>query len=128
MSIQRRREKIIIIHLWKILNNVFPNFINIEFKEHKRTSSIKAILKPLPKVRGAALSNYDGSFVIQSAKLWNALPPNLTVITSLNLFKICLDKFLIELQDKPPLPGYPYCCDNSILSVQYSVLYSVHCT
>ena len=68
-------------------------------------------------MRGAVLTNYDGSFIIQSAKLWNALPPNLTIITSFNLFKTSLDKFLSKLPDKPPLPGYPYNCDNSILSV-----------
>ena len=117
MSLQRRRERIIIIHLWKIRNNIFPNFLDIQFKDHKRTNAIKAILKPLPKVRGAVLTNFDGSFLIWSAKLWNALPPNLTIITSLELFKTNLDKFLLKLPDKPPLPGYPFNCDNSIISV-----------
>ena len=117
MSLQRRREKIIIIHLWKILHEINPNSLGIEFKEHSRTSSIKAILKPLPKLRGKVLTNYDESFVIKSAKLWNKLPPNLTTITSLSLFKHHLDKFLTNLPDEPPLPGYPCKSDNSILNV-----------
>ena len=117
MSLQRRREKIIIIHLWKILNKVNPNSLEIQFREHSRNSSIKAILKPLPKIRGAVLTNYENSFIIYSAKLWNILPPNLTVIKSLNLFKLKLDKFLSNLPDKPPLPGYPKNCDNSLVNL-----------
>ena len=117
MSLQRRREKIIIIHLWKILNKVYLNSIEIEFKEHRRKSSIIAIVKPLPKIRGAVLTNYDHSFVIHSANLWNILPPNLTVIKSLSLFKLKLDKFLLSLPDKPPLLGYPKNCDNSLVNV-----------
>ena len=53
-SLQRRREKIIIIHFWKILNNFYPNSMDITFKEQQRTKSIKAILKPLPKLKGRA--------------------------------------------------------------------------
>ena len=117
MSLQRRREKTIIIHVWKILNNFYPNSINLEFKLHNRTNSTKAIIKPLPKIRGKILTNYDVSFTIRAAKLWNILPANLTNVSSLNLFKIGLLKFLSKIPDKPPLPGYPYTCDNSLTSI-----------
>ena len=116
MSLQRRRERTIILHLWKVLHNVYPNSIGIEFKEHRRSSAIRATLKPLPKIRGKVMTAFEESFVIKSAKLWNVLPPNLTHIQSLNLFKHNLDKFLIKIPDKPPLPGYPYTCNNSITS------------
>ena len=115
MSLQRRREKIIISHLWKILNNVYPNTIDIEFKFHARTNAIRAVIKPLPKIRGKLLTKYDESFVVKSAKLWNILPPNLTCITSLTLFKSLLDKFLVQVPDEPPLSGYPYKCNNSLI-------------
>ena len=68
-SLQRRREKIIIIHFWKILNNFNPNSINVTFKEQERTKSIKAILKPLPKLKGRALTVFEQSFSIKGAKL-----------------------------------------------------------
>ena len=118
MSLQRRRERLIIIHLWKILNNLSPNSINIEFKNHKRSSSIKAIVKPLPKLRGKILTLYDASFVVKSAKLWNVLPPPLTKITLLNCFKVNLDKFLKSLPDKPPISGYSHMSDNSLTSIR----------
>ena len=114
-SLQRRREKIIILHIWKILNNQYPNSMNIEFKEHNRNKAIKVVLKPLPKLKGLALSKYEESFHIKGGKLWNVLPPDLTKIPILNNFKIKLQKFLDKIPDKPPLPGYPYQNDNSII-------------
>ena len=121
LSLQRRRERNIILHLWKIKNNINPNSIDIEFKEHKRSTAIRAVVKPLPKVRGRMLTQYDESFVIRSAKLWNVLPPNLTHVTSLDIFKSNLKSFLFKVPDKPPLPGYPYTSDNSLLN-QYTCL------
>ena len=117
LSLQRRREKIIIIHLWKIHNNLFPNTIDINFKFHQRTSATRAIVKPLPRIRGMILTLYDQSFMIKAAKLWNVLPPNLTNISSLHLFKNGLNSFLLTVPDQPPLPGYPHTSDNSLTSV-----------
>ena len=114
-SLQRRREKIIIMHTWKILNGFYPNEINLEFKEHRRTNSLKAILKPLPKIKGQILTQYENSFIIKSAKLWNILPPQLTKINDLNIFKAKLNKFLNDIPDKPPLPNYPYLNNNSLI-------------
>ena len=117
MSLQRRRERTIITHLWKIQNCIYPNTININFKTHLRTSAIKAIVKPLPKLRGKLLTIYDQSFTIKAAKLWNVLPPNLTKISSLELFKVSLDRFLLKVPDEPPLPGYSHKTDNSLTSL-----------
>ena len=108
MSLQRRREKLIILHVWKILNNKTPNSIGIQFKFNERFFSIRADVKSLPSVRGSVLTKFENSFVIKSAKLWNIIPPNLTTITSLNLFKMKLENFLSQIADEPPLPGYPF--------------------
>ena len=107
-SLQRRREKVILTHLWKIRNGIYPNSININFKPNPRKCSIKAIIKPLPKIRGKLLTQYDESFTIKAARLWNILPPELTQITSLVEFKSGLDSFLSTVPDEPPIPGYPY--------------------
>ena len=117
MSLQRRRERNIIILLWKIKNKTIPNCFNIEFKENQRAVAIKAIIKPLSKIKGRVLTVYDASFPIISAKLWNTLPGKLTVINSLNAFKIGLDKFLKTIPDEPPLPGYPFQSNNSLISL-----------
>ena len=116
-SLQRRREKIIIVHLWKICNGIYPNSIDINFKLHSRTNSLKAIIKPLPKIRGKILTLYDESFTVKAAKLWNVLPNRLTQISSLDQFRESLDRFLLTVPDKPPLPGYPYNCNNSLTCV-----------
>ena len=114
-SLQRRREKQIILHVWKILNGVFPNSINLEFKETQRPKAIRAISKPLPKVKGRILTLYENSFIINSVKLWRILPPKLTYVDDLNKFKLELDSFLNTIPDKPPLPNYPYQNKNSLI-------------
>ena len=114
MSLQRRREKIIIVHVWKVLNGFYPNRIGLKFKHHSRSNSIKAILNPLPKAKGKLLTKYEESFSINSSKLWNVLPPCLTLITNLNRFKRELDEFLYSVPDEPPLPGYFHRTNNSL--------------
>ena len=115
-SLQRRRETFIIIHIWKIKNNIYPNTIDLEFKLHKRTNAMRAVLKPLPKVTGKLLCKYEESFIIRACKLWNILPPILSHVTCLNSFKLQLKNFLKNVPDKPPLPGYPVLNDNSLLN------------
>ena len=76
---------------------------------------MKANLKPLPKVRGKLLTTYEESFLIRACKLWNALPPHLTHITTLDSFKVHFNDFAQTVPDKPPLPGYPYINSNSLI-------------
>ena len=46
LSLQRRRERYILIHTWKMANDLAPNDINMVFKENAR-HGIKAIVPPL---------------------------------------------------------------------------------
>ena len=69
----------------------------------------------MPKVRGKLLTRYEESFLIKACKLWNVLPPDLTHINVLSSFKLRLVKFLENVPDKPPLPGYPSVNNNSLL-------------
>ena len=116
MSLQRRRERQTLLHVWKILNKVYPNTIDLNFKNHQRSGAIRAVLKLLPKLQGRALTVYEESFLIKAAKLWNILPPELSKITVLDEFKRKLLTFLKSIPDKPPLPGYPSVNDNSLTS------------
>ena len=117
MSLQRRRERAIILHVWKILNNFNPNSVNMEFKYHDRSAAIKAVVKSLPKLRGKILTIFDESFPVKSAKLWNILPSKLTTVTSFDSFKNNLDKFLMEISDEPPLPGYAHKTNNYLTNL-----------
>ena len=113
-SLQRRREVIIITHIWKIKYKIYPNSFNLKFKVFRRTGAEKAILLPLPKVGSRLQTLHEESFIIKSCKLWNVLPAHLTQIASLSSFKHQLNKFISSLPDKPPIPGYPYTNNNSL--------------
>ena len=113
-SLQRRREKFTITLVWKIKNNLIPNDINLEFKINKRNSQIRAVVKPLPRVRGKLLSSYENSFAIRAAKLFNKLPSKLMEISSLPLFKSRLEQYLSFYTDNPPVNGYYHRVKNSI--------------
>ena len=115
MSLQRRRELIIISHLWKIKHGFYPNSINISFKVHPRTGAARAILSPLPKVKGKVLTAYEESFAIRGAKLWNTLPSNITQLSNFLTFKTALLEYLKTIPDQPPLPGYSHRTNNSLI-------------
>ena len=114
MSLQRRRERCTLVHIFKIKAGIYPNTIDLSFKISSRPTAVKAVLKPLPRVSGKLLTLYEESFTINAAKLWNILPPELSQIESLCLFKTRLDNFLKSVPDLPPIPGYPYSNNNSL--------------
>ena len=117
LSLQRRREKLIILNIWKIKNKIIPNSINLHFKDHLRSQARKAVLLPLPKTNCRLLTKFENSFAIKGAKLWNTLPSSLTCITQLNEFKVALHKHLSDIPDKPPLPGYHTLNNNSLTDI-----------
>ena len=112
MSLQRRRERYIIITMWKILNGKHPNNMNIQFQHPKRNGITARLPKLTRSCSGKHQTMYDSSFAVQGPKLWNLLPAGITQITDLEAFKICLyDEFLSKKSDRPPVRGYP--CANS---------------
>ena len=115
MSLQRRRERSIIILVWKIKNNLAPNDINLDFKTNIRNNKIDAVVKPMAKCLGKTRTSFENSFIIKSAKIWNRLPFPLREISNLNLFKKQLDIYLNYIPDEPPVQGYFHKCKNSIL-------------
>ena len=109
MSLQRRRERYIIITMWKILNNRHPNNMNIQFNEPNRSG----ITAKLPRLSNPKMCNarhqtmFDSSFKMQGPKLWNLIPAKITLISDLEEFKIGLyDNFLSKKPDRPPVRGY----------------------
>ena len=76
---------------------------------------MKAVIKPLSKIKGRLLTAYDASFIIKAGRLWNILPGKITQITSMSSFKVELNKFLLTIPDKPPVPGYPHINSNSLI-------------
>ena len=115
MSLQRRRERLTLQMVWKIKFNLIPNDVNLCFVNTKTKSISKAIVRPMPKIKGSLLSQFENSFAVKAAKLWNKLPPNIANIDTFHMFQQKLDDFLILFPDNPPIKGYYHVNSNSIL-------------
>ena len=96
ISLQRRRERYILIHTWKILNGLAPNDISMLFKNNPR-HGIKATVPALNnKSQRSVATHLENSFGVKSAQLWNLLPKEINSISILDLLKPSLAKFLNE--------------------------------
>ena len=73
MSLQRRRERYSIIHLWKMQNDKAPNNIGLEFYTSLRLGIRIAIPKFNHVAQTSYSTAYDNSFGIKAARLWNLL-------------------------------------------------------
>ena len=117
-SLQRRRERYIIIHTWKILNNLTNNDIGISFTDTGNLSraGISAIVPPVPRnVPSKVVTLFENSFAVQGPKLWNCLPKSVKGALTLSTFKGSLGGFLNHIPDMPPITGYIGVNHNSIL-------------
>ena len=117
MSLQRRRERYILFHVWKTAYHKTPNSLNIEFFYDDLREALKIKLKPLPRTGSRQINLYEQCFSVFGAKIWNLLPAHITLKDTFESFKFALDKFLLTLPDRPPLIGYPYSHNNSLLYV-----------
>ena len=67
------------------------------------------------KAATSAKSNYDQSFVVRAAKLWNTLPRHVNTADALPAFKTALGNFLDTIPDNPPVSGCTTMNANSII-------------
>lgn len=122
MSLQRRRERYIIIHMWKILHSRCPNDLNIQFSTPSR-HGIKALLPSLTKSSSQRnQSLYDSSFAVMGPRLWNIIPSHLHSAADPMQFKHKLTEFLNTIPDKPPVSGYSCANRNSLLEWSTNML------
>ena len=115
MSLQRRRERYIILQIWKILHNVSPNDVGVKFSplsRHGLKAKVPVILKHC-RMRHQSL--YDNSFSVTGPRLWNIIPSELTQEADFHKFKISLTKFVKSVPDQPPVIGYSTANGNSLL-------------
>ena len=115
MSLQRRRERFIILHMWKILHHKTSNDLDIQFVVRPRFENLAIIPSKRRASSAANQSLFDNSFAVQGPKLWNAIPYHLNVTKDLERFKDQLTKFMLSLPDKPPIRGYTPPNSNSLL-------------
>ena len=116
LSLQRRRERYCIIHVWKILNGLAPNDLEFQFSTHQRLG-IRASIPPInKKAQLSVRTDYDKTFRVQAAQLFNVLPTDLRSLSTLESFKAGLGRFLEQYPDTPPVAGYTAANDNTLLS------------
>ena len=112
-SLQRRRERFIIIHTWKIYNNLAPNDLNLQFHINPRLG-IQAKRLRLPS-KIASLKTIRFNFFSHNApRLFNLIPGQIKDAKSVPSFKKQLDTLLMKIPDNPPIPGYKRANTNSL--------------
>ena len=64
---EKARERYCIIHVWKILNDLSPNDIDLKFLSHSRLG-VKITLPPIStKAQASVKTDYENSFKIKAA-------------------------------------------------------------
>ena len=119
-SMERRRERFVIIYTYKILINQVPN-PGISFKSNKRTG-IRAVVPQMTNNMTSLQKKLRvNSFVYSGSRLFNCLPMDLRNFTTesnspVNSFKNLLDQFLFTIPDQPTVSGLQRAADsNSII-------------
>ena len=109
-SLERRRERYIIMYVWCMLEKLVPNFGEhntggIQAKEHVRHGR-RCVVKIVR--RGPYESIISGSLPVNGAKLFNAMPRSLRNLSGCTkeIFKTKLDKILKEIPDEPQIRTY----------------------
>ena len=121
-SLQRRRERYMIILVWKIYNSLIPNNVNITFRETTRHGT--TCLRPLGNSKYSSVNTIRfNSFTSNASALYNVVPPNIKSLNTLTIFKSKLDVFLQIFPDTPPIPGYIGQNRNSLLEWTGSTCY-----
>ena len=105
MSLQRRRERYQIIHIWKIAVGLIPNDLDLKFYDTARHG--KKCKRPQFNQRCRRISSLKyNSFTSNGPALFNVIPKKIKEAKSLNSFKANLHKFLKSFPDNPPTPNY----------------------
>ena len=115
MSLQRRRERYVIIHVFKIMNNIAPNEIEMKFYCHHRLGLMCKIPTLVKNSKAKYQKLYDHSFHVTGARLWNKIPKEIKEKQSLDSFKEALTKFIMSFPDHPPIHGLS--SNNSLLDM-----------
>ena len=113
-SLQRRRERYDLIHIWKIQKEIIQNDLQLQFYYNERQGW--KCRRNIIQTRKRKLSTIRyNSFTSRAAALFNTIPKSVKNAKSLAAFKSRLDKYLRAIPDCPPVHGYVRRNDNSIL-------------
>lgn len=108
-SLQRRRERYIIIYIWKIIHGLVPD-VGLTYLPTNNNNAIK-LKTPLIRGPRKTAKLLENSLLHHGARLFNTLPedlraaelPNAQPVT-VTTFKARLDRFLWAVPDEPGPP------------------------
>ena len=113
-SLQRRRERYIIILVWKIEHSIIPNVASLAFRtSHRRGTTCHRLLGN--SKYSSVNTVIFNSFSSMAPALYNLVPVHVKSCLSLTTMKSELDKWLHSIPDRPPTPGYVAANRNSLL-------------
>ncbi len=108
-SMERRRERYIIIYVWKIIKDMVPNLENedqIRTIYNIRRGKLCAIPR-LVRTLTSLQTLKESSLAVRGPRLYNCLPRQLREHAgTLPTFKFGLNKYLRKIPDRPSLPHY----------------------
>lgn len=126
-SLERRRERYLILYVFKIIQNVTPNFDSAKFEIKCTFSQRRGRICTIPPINNRATGNVksmvEASFPVRGPRLFNSLPIELRNFNgSVDAFKSRLDKFLEQVPDKPCLPAYQQPASTNSIIEQLAVM------
>ena len=108
-SLERRRERYIVIYIWRILEGSAPNISNaITSQWHARRGRMCEVPQISSRATIRVKTIRFSSFASKGPRLFNCLPMHVRNSTggSVNDFKRTLDLYLQNVPDEPLIPGY----------------------
>ena len=126
-SQERRRERYIIIFLWKISQGMVSGY-DLEFTLDGTRRGRFIIPKSIVKSAPASVRNArERSLAVKGARIFNLLPESLRGLNSghVEYFKNHLDVFLENIPDQPTVPGLGRGAESNSLIHQLPLFYSL---
>jgi len=112
MSLQRRRERYIILHMFKLYTGITNNDIGLKFHWNMRLGPMCVVPTLNTKSKAVQTLQYN-SFSTMGPMLFNRMPRMMKESVTLAAFKTSLDEYLMKIPDTPPTPGF---YDNNLLN------------
>ena len=121
-SQERRRERYMVIFIWKISEG-FVRGYNVDFSESERRGRL-ALPKPIVSSAPAAVKRArEASLGVKGCKVFNLLPVSIRNIkgTTVDQFKKNLDNFLSLVPDQPSIEGSTRAAESNSLLHQLAM-------
>ena len=99
-SLQRRRERYVLIHMFKIWKGLAPNGPGFDFRDTPRSGPRAVIPKFNHRAQRSASTMFENSFSVHGAKLWNTLPKGAKEAGSVDELKVVLGENLRGIADR----------------------------